>query len=140
MRPVHTFLRSALTPLSKIGAIVCKARLGLVNLKEHKFWKEQFDRRCRKCGLDETLSHVLNHCMVRSQIYLNIHNGVVKRIKKTASGRWLIVDENQVVGSKNQRPDLVLIKKNDVFILDITCPFENGLIASDDARIEKETC
>lgn len=47
--------------------------------------------------------------------------------------------ENQVVGSKNQRTYLVLIKINDVFILDITCPFENGLIVSDDARLEKST-
>lgn len=59
---------------------------------------------------------------------------VVERIKKAAMGRWSLIGEDQVVGSSNVRPDLVLKKNNDILILDITVPFGNGLGALTEAR------
>lgn len=63
---------------------------------------------------------------------------VVERIKKAVMGRWSIISEDQVVRSANVRPDLVLKKNNDILILDITVPFENGLEVLTEARRLKE--
>lgn len=64
---------------------------------------------------------------------------MVERINKAAMGRWIVIGEDQVVGTTNRRrPDLILKKGNDILILDVTCPFENGLQAFQDARKEKE--
>lgn len=45
---------------------------------------------------------------------------------------------NQPVGRDRLRPDLMLQKGDDVLLLDVACPFENGSAAFDDARNEKE--
>lgn len=47
--------------------------------------------------------------------------------------------ENQVVGTQNLRPDLVIQKDRDIIIIDVTVPFENGMVAFDNAREAKET-
>lgn len=117
-----------------------RARLGLFsNLNAYNHASGHNNKNCRRCPKLETLPHVLNHCMKHSTLYKRRHNAVVERIKKAAMGRWIVIGEDQVVGTtNNRRPDLVLRKGNDIMILDITCPFENGLQAFQDARKEKE--
>lgn len=116
-----------------------RARLGLITqLNGCNFWDKTKDRRCRKCSDVETLPHVLDHCMVHSTLYKKRHDAVVSRVKKAATNRWEVMTENQVIGSGNLKPDLVLKKGKDVLILDVAIPFENGLEALADARMRKE--
>lgn len=42
--------------------------------------------------------------------------------------------ENQLVGTKNLRTDLVIKKDKSIIIIDVTVPFDNGLAVFDDAR------
>lgn len=57
-----------------------KARLGLVKLNAYPWNSDrvavpgQVDKRCRKCGRDETLPHVLNCCMRHSTLYRERHD------------------------------------------------------------------
>lgn len=52
--------------------------------------------------------------------------------------RWAVLGEDWVMGTENLRPDLVIQKNNEILILDITVPFENGLEAFAEARRIKE--
>lgn len=76
--------------------------------------------------------------MVHSTLYKKRHDAVVNRVKKAAINRWEVMTENQVIGSGNLKPDLVLKKGKEVLILDVTVSFENGLEAFTVARIRKE--
>lgn len=58
-------------------------------------------------------------------------------LKKAAEGWWTVLGENQVVGTQNLRPDRVICKENEIIIIDVTVPFENGLQAFERARNEK---
>ena len=99
------------------------------------------DKRCRRCGRhDETLPHVLNHCMRHSNTMLRRHNAIVDRLKSTAGYmHWEVISENRHVPGTNEnlRPDLVIKKDDQVLIIDVTCPFENGDTAFTTAREEK---
>ena len=53
-------------------------------------------------------------------------------------GRWEVIGEDQRLGTENLRPELVLKKENDILIVDITVPLENGLKSFEDARLVKE--
>lgn len=89
-----------------------RARLELTTqLNACNFADRTRDRRCRKCANDQTLLHVLEHCMVHSTLYKKRHDAVVSRVKKAAMNRWEVMTENQVIGSFDLRPDLVLKKK-----------------------------
>lgn len=90
-------------------------------------------------GNDETLPHVLNfHCRPFLPPITRRHNAIVERIKKAASGMWKIVSANQPVGRNRLRPDLMLQKCDDVLLLDVAFPFENGNVTFDVARLIKE--
>jgi hypothetical protein len=99
------------------------------------------DTRCRRCGqFDETLPHVINHCMRHSNAMQMRHNALVERIKTTARYlHWTTISENQTVPGTDQtgRPDLVLQKNGQAIIIDVTCPFENGNTAFTVARDTK---
>ena len=69
------------------------------------------------------------------------HNEIVKRLKDSAVFlNWRVLSENQQVpGSEiNSRPDLVITKGDEAIIIDVTCPFENGENAFEQAREEKK--
>ena len=57
------------------------------------------------------------------------HNRIVARLKKVALGRWSVLRENQFLGAKGLRPDLVLVdnQNEEVLILDVTMPFESKI-------------
>lgn len=45
--------------------------------------------------------------------------------------------EDQIIGRQNLRPDLIVSKRNDIIIFDITVPLDNGLEAFEVARRAK---
>ncbi|XP_054720781.1 uncharacterized protein LOC129230408 [Uloborus diversus] len=116
---------------------VHRARLGLVPLNAYRHGPGPIDKRCRKCGHDETLPHVLCHCMTYSASYQRRHNQIVDRIKKAALGRWSVVGENQALDDSGLRPDLVLEKGDAAIIIDVTVPFEKNISSFQDARENK---
>ncbi|KAF0711758.1 Retrovirus-related Pol polyprotein from type-2 retrotransposable element R2DM, partial [Aphis craccivora] len=108
---------------------VHRARLNLVPLNGSSSWRAG-DRRCRRCGyLTESLSHVVDHCMRYTALYLARHNAIVARIKKVASTKFEVLSENQALGNQGLRPDLVLKKGPNIYVVDVTVPFVNRLEA-----------
>ncbi|XP_054720777.1 uncharacterized protein LOC129230404 [Uloborus diversus] len=133
----HFFPNGAYTRFAD-WRFVHRARLNLLPLNAAKPWKRGADSGCRRCpGTQETLPHVLEHCMRNSAAYQRRHNAIVDRIKKAAATRFTILGENQQVDPSNLRPDLVLQKGSTVLILDVTIPFENRLAAFETARQAK---
>ncbi|GFY56669.1 retrovirus-related Pol polyprotein from type-2 retrotransposable element R2DM [Trichonephila inaurata madagascariensis] len=103
-----------------------KARLNLVPLNANKKGPLPTLRACRKCGhWDETLPHVINHCKSYSAAWQLRHNAVLARIRAAIAFRGTILSENQVVGPNRLRPDLVAQIDNNIYIVDVTIPFEN---------------
>lgn len=47
------------------------------------------------------------------------------------------ITEDRVVGTQNLRPDLVIQKNKEILILDVVCPFDQGLVAFVEARRKK---
>jgi hypothetical protein len=63
------------------------------------------------------------------------HNNILGRLTKAVRFGSVRVDQ-QVPGTNDEcRPDLVIEDGNDVTVIDVTCPFENGK----DALMEAET-
>jgi len=116
---------------------VHRARLNLVPLNGSSSWRAG-DLRCRRCGyINESLSHVVDHCMRYTALYMARHNAIVARIKTAASTRFEVLSENQVLGKQGLRPDLVLKKGPNIYIMDVTVPFDNRLAAFKVAAVEK---
>ena len=117
-----------------------RARLNILPLNACRPWAVA-DKRCRRCGnRDETLPHVINHCMRYSTAMKNRHNLIVDQIKKAAIPRFTVVAENQECGVPGLRPDLVISKGDSAFIVDVTMPFENrpeALEAARNLKLEK---
>ncbi|XP_050033060.2 uncharacterized protein [Dermacentor andersoni] len=133
------FMRSGRYTRFTDWRFVHRARLNLLPLNATRLWAPAADKRCRRCGYgEETLPHVLCHCMQQSRAMTERHNTIVARIKKAALGRFTVIAENQVVGTTSLKPDLVLARGEEALILDVCCPFENRLQAFQDARKAKE--
>nr|XP_045589259.1 uncharacterized protein LOC123751200 [Procambarus clarkii] len=119
-----------------------RARLNLLPLNGARRFNVNSDKRCRRCrNPNETLPHVLNHCMRLSNPMNKRHNALVQRIVKAAEGRfWKVITANQQIPGidSNLRPDIVLEKNGEVLLVDVTCPFENGEASLDEARLRKE--
>ncbi|KAL4134993.1 hypothetical protein QTP88_006668 [Uroleucon formosanum] len=87
----------------------------------------------------ESLSHVVNHCMRYTSLYMAWHNSLVARLKKAAAGRFEIVSENQAIGTQRLRPDLVIRRGTATLIIDATVPFNNRRKAFEEAaQIKKD--
>lgn len=116
------------------------ARLNLLKLNGTPYANTNPDPRnpnptkCRKCKHKETLAHVINHCTEHMPKITARHNRIVDRITDAASGRWTIWKQNQPLGRKALRPDLVITKDKEAIIIDVTCPFEGGRNALAEAR------
>ncbi|GIY27770.1 retrovirus-related Pol polyprotein from type-2 retrotransposable element R2DM, partial [Caerostris darwini] len=114
---------------------VHRARLNLVPLNGARPWLKDNDQRCRRCGFQqETLAHVLNHCSRYSHAWQLRHNAIVDRLVAALGRRGEIISCNQTIGGSDLRPDIVFQKGKDVFIIDVTCPFENRKSAFSQAR------
>ncbi|MCP4341427.1 MAG: reverse transcriptase family protein [Desulfobulbaceae bacterium] len=107
----------------------------------------QYTKQCRRCGYaNETLPHVLCHCnpsMASGVVprHNDIQNRIVNAIKSRRKGRTVEVNKKISIISTGRpvRPDIVVYDEDckTVTILDVTCPFENGLGAFDVARARK---
>lgn len=101
---------------------------------------------CRQCGYaNETLAHVLCHCKLHlSKDITARHNSILDRLVKTVQygNKNAKISVNSVcnVANRNVRPDILVINESDksVDIIDVTCPFENGVNAFTQARIKKQ--
>ncbi|GIX97729.1 retrovirus-related Pol polyprotein from type-1 retrotransposable element R2 [Caerostris darwini] len=115
-----------------------RARLNLVPLNGSRPRVKDNDQRCRRCGYrQETLSHVLNHCARYSHASQLSHNSIVDRLVAALGRRGAILLCNQAVASSDLRPDIVFKKGSDIFLIDVTCPFENRKSAFAQARATK---
>ncbi|XP_055924598.1 uncharacterized protein LOC129956692 [Argiope bruennichi] len=116
-----------------------KARLNLIPLKDTQAWKTGNNRAFRRCDQAdlETLPHVLNHCKGRSRGWQLRQNNIVERIKRALIPRNMLVSENQSIGTDGLRADLVFKNGKKIYIIDVTCPFENRMSAFEEARQRK---
>lgn len=80
--------------------------------------------------------HTCNHCDPQLHRGTRKHNKIVKRIKEAAK-HWKVIAENQFIGNTRLKPDLVLSRGDEVVILDVTCPFDNGYGVFAGARKDK---
>ncbi|GBM70281.1 hypothetical protein AVEN_198623-1, partial [Araneus ventricosus] len=85
----------------------------------------------------ETLPHVLNHCPGRSRGWQLRHDAVGDRIVKALSTRDKFLTINQPVGEDDLRPDFVFQHGKNIYIIDVTIPFENRLDSFEKARQRK---
>ncbi|XP_064462374.1 uncharacterized protein LOC135372848 [Ornithodoros turicata] len=114
-----------------------RARLNLHPLNGARTWGHG-DKRCRRCGYtNETLPHVVCHCMRQSQAMTKRHNDIVDRVKAAAAAKYTVISENRPVGDTQLRPDLILARGEEAVIVDVTCPFENRATAFQQARTSK---
>lgn len=112
------------------------SRLRTVGLNGYKPRKEGVYHSCRHCDYNnETLPHVINHCKPLLQRGTDRHNKIVKRVKTASSRHWNY--ENQNVCGTLLRPDLVLEKNGHVIILDVACPFNDGIECFNETRQKK---
>ncbi|XP_075732860.1 uncharacterized protein LOC142775381 [Rhipicephalus microplus] len=133
------FMRSGRYTRFKEWRFIHRARLNLLPLNGTRTWVPAADKRCRRCGYgEETLPHVLCHCMRQSRAMTERHNAIVARLKKAALERFTVIGENQQVGVPGLRPDLVLARGEEALILDVCCPFDNRMQAFQEARRVKE--
>ncbi|GFQ89968.1 retrovirus-related Pol polyprotein from type-1 retrotransposable element R2 [Trichonephila clavata] len=114
-----------------------KARLNLVPLNANKAWNDPQAKLCRRCGRwDETLPHVINHCPIHSAAWQKRHDAILNRIKAAVSFKGKILSVNKVV-DQGLRPDIVAEVGDELFVLDVTIPFENRRPAFHHARLRK---
>jgi hypothetical protein len=131
------FFRTGLYTRFADWRFIHRARLNLLPLNGRSYNQTDDDRSCRRCGFEnETLPHVINHCMRYTDLFTRRYNAVVNRIRKAAESKYTNLAENDVVLG-NLRPDLVIVKNNKATIIDITVPFENRMEALNQARLLK---
>ncbi|XP_064462303.1 uncharacterized protein T26G10.4-like [Ornithodoros turicata] len=116
-----------------------RAHLNLLPVNGARPWARNDDRQCRRWGhSNETLPHVLDHCMPSSASYQARHNEIVESVKAAARGKYTAISENMAVGGTGLRPDLILCRGEEAIIVDVTIPFDNRYQALAAARAEKE--
>lgn len=73
------------------------------------------------------------------QLITDHHDRIVDRLTRCSSRSWFVYKQNQPLAGSNKRPDLVLShnSENAAIVIDVTCTFEDGPAAFDEARLEK---
>ncbi|CAL1299401.1 unnamed protein product [Larinioides sclopetarius] len=136
----HFFTDGAYTRFAE-WRFVHPARLGLVPLNGYQTWRPASEQKCRRCHYadKETLPHVVNHCKFTSRAWLPRHNSVEKRIIKAITPKAQILFRNQPIPgfTTHNKPDIVVAHQNNIYIVDVCCPFENKREAFDIARDRK---
>ncbi|GIY63746.1 retrovirus-related Pol polyprotein from type-1 retrotransposable element R2 [Caerostris darwini] len=95
------------------------------------------DKRCRRCGFQqESLAHV-HHCHSFSHAWQLRHNAIVDRLHKALLTKGEVLSANTAVLGTPIRPDLVFKKGREIFLIDVTCPFEYRKTVFDSARARK---
>lgn len=140
-RASSTFIRDGSFTTFADWRFIHRVRLNLLPLNGAQRFRGG-NQRCRRSPHpQETLPHVINHCMRHANAMQQRHNAIVNRVRRAAEGRnWETLTANQQIPGAldNGRPDLVIRKEGEVIIIDVTCPFENGEGAFSDSRRTKE--
>ena len=102
-------------------------------------WRVACNSNCRKCGVKETLHHVLNHCdtLLKAGLYKWRHDSVLQRMYEILQkGSWSSISVDlpghtytlPFHTDSAWRPDLVLLDSNHhVHIIELTIPFESNI-------------
>ena len=115
---------------------VHRARLNCIPLNSPKSRWSNCSPTCRHCNDDETLPHVICHCLPNMVAIRQRHDKICDRL--TNAIRFGEVTTDRCVPDTSRlRPDIVLEELNQVSIIDVTCPFENDPQALDDAAQRK---
>ena len=115
-----------------------KARLNCLPTNAVKSRWSDCNPSCRHCEADETLPHVLSHCATNMPAITERHNKVVDRLTNAARSGTITTDQTVQDSNSPVRPDIVIIDHDQVLIIDVCCPFENGEEALDEAVARKE--
>ena len=107
---------------------VHRARLNVLPTNSVKSTWSDCDPTCRHCEQPETLPHLLCHCPTNMTAITERHDRIVDRLTNAVQS-----DSNSTV-----RPDIVIEDNNQVSIIDVCCPFDNGEEALDEAAARKE--
>ncbi|GBN58472.1 hypothetical protein AVEN_187350-1 [Araneus ventricosus] len=104
-------------------------------------WKEGPSKRCRRCDKAdlETLPHVINYCEAHSRVWQLRHDNIQNRVLDAAknSTAEIISVNNKIVKSINLRPHIFMKLDIIIYLVDITCPFENRIDGFEKAKQEK---
>ncbi|XP_046856059.1 uncharacterized protein LOC124449153 [Xenia sp. Carnegie-2017] len=134
------FLNNGLNMRFSDWRFIHKARLNVVPVNQNKSKWNNTSSSCRKChDTSETLPHILNHCNTNMVNIRKRHDQIVDRLVNATRSGTIKVDQ-QVDGIEDEcRPDIVIEDGNNVTIIDVTCPFENGTDALSTADFHKIT-
>lgn len=121
-----------------------KARCNLLPTRTvlKKIGRISGDTKCRVCKREpETLAHVLNGCVHSSGLMRERHNAVLSRLSKAVStpNATVLMDQKVPDSPCQLRPDLCIIEKDALTLIDVTIPIESGVDAFKKARAEKKS-
>jgi hypothetical protein len=137
-----SWLYSGLNIRFKDWRFIHRARLNLVptNQNKHK-WDDLQSPSCRICNSNpETLPHVLCHCPTNLVDIRERHNAVLSRLSKAIRFGNVSIDKQIPDLDDECRPDIVIEENNEVSVIDVVCPFENGhdaLTNAENRKVEK---
>jgi hypothetical protein len=122
-----------------------RARLNVLPLNAARRGAARGDLRCRVCGkVDETLPHVINHCHAQSDGWRRRHDAIVEILRDALPSSWRVRLDRRVPDDESiLRPDLVVWDEGtdaEVFVIDVTVPFDNrrgALAAARQQKLEK---
>jgi hypothetical protein len=83
---------------------------------------------CRNCKrTKETIMHVLNECNSVHDSICKRHNNLCNKLSKdlTKKGYEVWKEQTFTVDREHYKPDIVALRNNQAWILDVTCPFES---------------
>jgi hypothetical protein len=115
-----------------------RARLNCLPINAVKHRWSDTSPTCRHCEQDETLPHVLCHCTPNMPAITTRHNKIVDRLTNAVRHGSISTDQTVRNSGSPVRPDIVIENDNQVTIIDVCCPFENGEEALEEAVARKE--
>jgi hypothetical protein len=114
-----------------------RARLNCLPVNSVKSRWSNSCPKCRHCDSDETLPHVLCHCLPNMPSILRRHNSIVDRIVNAVQYGTITTDQQVPAANSRLRPDIIVEEDNKVLIIDVCCPFDNDAEALRDAEQRK---
>ncbi|XP_028416671.1 uncharacterized protein T26G10.4-like [Dendronephthya gigantea] len=114
-----------------------KARLNLLPTNSVKARWCNTSPTCRHCVETEALPHILCHCRPEMVSIRARHNKIVHRISHAIRFGQVTTDHAIASAKSRLRPDIIVEEDNQVLIIDVTCPFDNGPTALEEAAAAK---
>ena len=114
-----------------------KARLNCLPTNAVKARWSNTSPSCRHCPETETLPHILNHCRPDLVNIRTRHNKIVTRITEAVRHGSITTDRTIAASGLSLRPDIVVEEDDRILIIDVTCPFDNGPDALEEAAETK---